>query len=222
MEPRLAIFDTYKTKSSVLTGKAVRQRGILRVLVSQSGPADRTRTSISKQITKSGTSWKNIYSGVFGDLDEALIPMGIVREEGRLPLTRGPRMLQEAGIPYYKLTQEGKLVCLSLPGAARHRDVLREVLLGSGPADGRIGKALLSLEEFAPRFTYGMIRRYVWKYCNGAMPDLLPISVQSLRAAVGDQASTQVEFLLGFMGAGNATREAIIGFLSEIAPQDRG
>jgi len=35
--------------------------------------------------------WKNIYSGIFRDLDEVLLPLGIVEEEGRLPLKRGPK-----------------------------------------------------------------------------------------------------------------------------------
>jgi len=47
-------------------------------------------------------------------LDEILIPLKLVEEEGRLPLRRGPKALQEKGIPYYKLTQSGVLVALSI------------------------------------------------------------------------------------------------------------
>ena len=54
--------------------------------------------------------WKNIYSGIFRDLDEILIPLGIVEEEGRLPLKRGPKALQQNGMPFYHLTKKGMIV----------------------------------------------------------------------------------------------------------------
>ncbi len=63
---------------------------------------------------KNGILWKNIYSGVFRDLDEILIPLDIVIEAGRWPLKRGPKALQEKGIPFYKLTKNGFLVALSI------------------------------------------------------------------------------------------------------------
>ena len=67
-----------------------------------------TRTAIAQSIAKkNGLLWKNIYSGVFRDMDEILIPLDIVIEAGRLPLKRGPKALQEKGIPFYKLTKCG-------------------------------------------------------------------------------------------------------------------
>ena len=63
-----------------------------------------TRTAIAQDIAeKNNLLWKNIYSGVFRDLDEVLIPLEIVSEAGRLPLKRGPKALQEKGIPYLSL-----------------------------------------------------------------------------------------------------------------------
>lgn len=57
-----------------------------------------TRTSIAHVIAKKhGILWQNIYSGIFRDLDEVLIPSGVVKEGGRLPLRRGPRALQLEG-----------------------------------------------------------------------------------------------------------------------------
>ena len=44
---------------------------------------------------KQEIAWKNIYSGIFRDLDEILLPMEIAEEDGRLPLKRGPKALQE-------------------------------------------------------------------------------------------------------------------------------
>ena len=74
--PKLAIFDTYKTKSQQLTGEAIRQRFIIITLATQSNPIEKTRISISKSIAnESQTIWKNLYSGIFLDLDEVLIPL---------------------------------------------------------------------------------------------------------------------------------------------------
>ena len=112
---KLSIFDTFKTKDNSLTGEAKRQRFIIHILSSKANPAERTRTGISQKIAKvQGNIWKNIYSGIFRDLDEILLPMGIAEENGRLPLKRGPKALQEIGIPFYHLTRKGVLIALSI------------------------------------------------------------------------------------------------------------
>ncbi len=101
-----------------MTGEAKRQRYIISHLALEGDSITRTRTAIAQHIAeKNGIVWKNIYSGVFRDLDEVLIPLNIVMEDGRLPLTRGPKALQETGVPFYKLTIKvvmGKLRMLYL------------------------------------------------------------------------------------------------------------
>src|SRR5215471_16950008 len=94
----IAIFNTFKTKQNKFTGEAKRQRGILAHLATEQSPELRTRTSIAHYIAnKHGILWQNIYSGIFRDLDEVLIPAGVVKEGGRLPLRRGPKALQVEG-----------------------------------------------------------------------------------------------------------------------------
>ena len=51
-QTKLAIFDTFKTKENSLTGEAIRQRSIIRILSSKANPAERTRTGISQKIAK--------------------------------------------------------------------------------------------------------------------------------------------------------------------------
>ena len=100
---KLAIFNTFKTKGDELTGEANRQRAIITILASNANPAERTRTGISQRIAKKhGISWKNIYSGIFRDMDEILLPMKIAEEDVRLPLKRGPKTLQKIGSTYYQ------------------------------------------------------------------------------------------------------------------------
>lgn len=78
----IAIFDTFKTKKNKFTGEAKRQRGIITHLVLEKNPELRTRTSIAHAIAKNnGILWQNIYSGIFKDLDEVLIPSGVVKDE---------------------------------------------------------------------------------------------------------------------------------------------
>jgi hypothetical protein len=111
----IAIFDTFKTKKNKFTGEAKRQRGIITHLALEKNPELKTRTSIAHAIAKNnGILWQNIYSGIFKDLDEALIPSGVVKEGGRLPLRRGPKALQLEGVPFYELTETGTLVASSI------------------------------------------------------------------------------------------------------------
>ena len=127
--PTLSIFHTFKTKKDQLTGEALRQRSITSLLATEKNSATKTRTAISQSIgKKNGIVWKNIYSGIFRDVDEILIPLGIVKEAGRLPLLRGPKALQEKGIPFYELTNEGLLVALSIDESSGNSQILDEFL----------------------------------------------------------------------------------------------
>jgi len=103
--PKLSIFDTFKTKREQMTVEAIRQRHIISHLARENSSTLMTRTAIALNIAKKiNLLWKNIYSGVFRDLDEILIPLNIVNEAGRLPLKRGPKALLEKGVPCYQLT----------------------------------------------------------------------------------------------------------------------
>ena len=86
------MFKTFKTKREQLSGEAKRQRHIIGHLAREESSTLMTRTAIAQNIAeKNNLNWKNIYSGVFRDLDEVLIPLDIVVEAGRLPLKRDQR-----------------------------------------------------------------------------------------------------------------------------------
>src|SRR5574337_1596458 len=106
--PSLSLFQTFKKKDTEFTGEAMRQQGIIIHLASESLPTKKTRTAIAHKLAElNGTTWQNIYSGIFRDLDEILLPLKLVEEAGRLPIKRGPKALQEQGVPYYQLTEGG-------------------------------------------------------------------------------------------------------------------
>lgn len=214
--PKLSIFDTFKTKSTELTGEANRQRAIIVTLATMPSPADRTRTALSQKIAQeNGIIWKNIYSGIFRDLDEILIPLDIVEEDGRLPLKRGPKALQEKGIPYYRLSKKGMLVALSLDEIIG-RDVLFEHFFSI--LDKHEQEAIMMLKEiskFAPRFCYSFIEKYVRGFCNGEL-ELVPFSISNLKKTSDETMLTQKEFLEGFLKLSKSEKENVINFLNQL------
>ena len=160
--PKLSIFHTFKTKREQLTGEAIRQRHIISHLARENSSTLMTRTAIAQNIAKKNNLlWKNIYSGVFRDLDEILIPLNIVSEAGRLPLKRGPKALQEKGVPYYQLTPKGLLVVLSIDDFDQRDSVLDEFLSKSEIKEKEFVDAVRTLVKISPKFTYSMFELYV-------------------------------------------------------------
>jgi len=215
--PKLSIFHTFKTKTSQLTGEAKRQRSIIITLATQENPSERTRTGISQRIAEEqGIVWKNIYSGIFRDIDEILLPLELVEEEGRLPLKRGPKALQEKGVPYYRLTQKGLIAALALDEIIGREDILERYLLG-GREDNEFRQTLLNLSHVAPRFFYSLFEKYVSAYCQGKLKELLPLNLQNLRRVSDESIIIQKEFLEGFSQTSVSERQKMIKFLDDIS-----
>ena len=216
--PRLAIFDTFKTKSDELTGEASRQRSIIAHLATATNSAARTRTGISQRIAEEhGIVWKNIYSGIFRDLDEILIPLGIVQEAGRLPLKRGPKALQEKGVPFYELTLEGKLIALSLNEIVGREVILKEFFSKAKIEEKEFQEILQKLAGVAPRFTYSLFEKYSKAYCEGSLEKLLPFSISKLKKISDESILIQKEFLDAFSELSKNEREKATKFLESIS-----
>jgi len=214
---KLAIFDTFKTKNQELTGEAVRQRSIIIILATQENPIEKTRTSISKKIANENKIiWKNLYSGVFRDLDEILIPLGLVVEEGRLPLKRGPKALQEKGIPYYKLTKSGLLVSLSLKEIKDKQSLIGQFFSNANLDEKEFQEIIQKLGEIAPRFTYSLFEKYVRSYCNGRLKNLTPLNFENLKSISDQSLLAQKEFLEAYSNFSKLDREKASNFLNRI------
>ena len=196
---KLAIFDTFKTKNNDLTGEAKRQRSIITILGSNVNPAERTRTGISQKIAKKQEiTWKNIYSGIFRDLDEILLPMGIAEEDGRLPLKRGPKALQEKGIPYYHLTKKGILVGLAINGIENMTSQLKEFFMVADPEEKEFEKILTKFMTNSPNFTYSIFQKYVKAFCEDKINELLPLDLSKLKDLSDENLIIQKEILVAF------------------------
>ena len=157
------------------TGEAMRQRGIIMHLAVETLPTKKTRTAIAHKLAeKNGTTWQNIYSGIFRDLDEILLPLNIVEESGRLPIKRGPKALQEQGVPYYQLTEGGLLVAASLSEMGKDSARIMKDFFekNSNAKDKDMKNSILTLLRVSPNFVSALLRRYVESYSEGTMDRL--------------------------------------------------
>jgi hypothetical protein len=217
---KLAIFDTFKTKGNDLTGEANRQRAIITILGSNANPAERTRTGISQRIAKKhDISWKNIYSGIFRDLDEILLPMKIAEEDGRLPLKRGPKALQEKGIPYYHLTKEGILVALSITEVKNKENLMKEFFSLADSNEMEFKEILTSLLEFSPNFTHSIFQKYVKAFCENQIDKLLPFNLSKLSQIPDETLIIQKEILDAFLKFSKQEKDEALKFLNKIIPE---
>ena len=217
--PNLSVFQTFKTKNKEFTGEAMRQRGIINHLVSETLPTRKTRTAIAHRLAEqNGTTWQNIYSGIFRDLDEILLPLEIVKEAGRLPIKRGPKVLQEQGVPYYQLTDSGLLVAASVSETDKERIRIMNIFFekDSNTRERDLKKAITTLLDVAPNFVLTLLRKYVESYSTGKIDKLVPLNSEYIKRAFDDTLHVQRELLEGFSSLSTADKEPIMSFLKKV------
>ena len=217
--PSLSVFQTFKTKDTEFTGEAMRQRGIIIHLAAENLPTKKTRTAIAHKLAEiNGTTWQNIYSGIFRDLDEILLPLKLVEEAGRLPIKRGPKALQEQGVPYYQLTDSGLLVAASVSETDDERTQIMNKFLekDSNIKERDLKNAIVTLLEIAPNFVLLILRKYVESYSDGKIDKLVPFNTEHIKKAFDDTLNAQRELLEGFASLSNHDREPIINFLKKV------
>ncbi|VVC05217.1 Uncharacterised protein [uncultured archaeon] len=217
--PRLSVFKTFKTKDREFTGEAMRQRGIVMHLATETLPTKKTRTAVARRIAeKNGTTWQTIYSGIFRDLDEILLPLGIVEEAGRLPIKRGPKALQEQGVPYYQLTEGGLLVAASLSEMDTERVRIMTGFFenSANSKDKDLKKTILTLLNVAPNFVSSLLRKYIESYSEGKIDKLVPFDSDAVKKTLDESLMIYRELLEGFSSLSSMDREPIINFLKKV------
>jgi hypothetical protein len=187
----------------------------------EQSPELRTRTSIAHAIAKKHSIlWQNIYSGIFRDLDEVLIPAGIVKEGGRLPLRRGPRALQLEGVPFYELSEAGLLVASSIEELANDRmRMLKSYIMSVAVKDQNdkmIHEAISLLIRLAPSFISKLIREYVYAYSIGLIDSITPINTKKLQSVVSKQIIVERELIEAFIVLQSDQKELIRNFFKLI------
>jgi predicted nuclease of restriction endonuclease-like RecB superfamily len=215
----LSVFQTFKTKDKEFTGEAMRQRGIIIHLATETIPTRKTRTAIAHKLAEqNGTTWQNIYSGIFRDIDEVLLPLEIVSEAGRLPIKRGPKALQEQGVPFYQLTDSGLLVAASVSETNKERTRIMNIFFEKdhNTREKDLKKAIVTLLEIAPNFIALLLRRYVESYSEGKIDKLVPLNSESIKKAFDDMLHIQTELLEGYSSLSNPDKEPIMNFLKKV------
>ena len=218
----IAIFDTFKTKKNKFTGEAKRQRGIITHLALEKNPELKTRTSIAHAIAKNnGILWQNIYSGIFKDLDEALIPSGVLKERGRLPLRRGPKALQLEGVPFYELTETGILVASSIEELGNIRmkilESYFETMNINASGNDVMRKSILLLLKTIPSFMIKIISTYIYAYTNGEIDALTPITIEKFRSVLKEQVFVEKEFIESYDSLSQNQKELLKDFFKIIS-----
>lgn len=218
----IAIFDTFKTKKNKFTGEAKRQRGIITHLALEKNPELKTRTSIAHAIAKNnGILWQNIYSGIFKDLDEALIPSGVVKEGGRLPLRRGPKALQLEGVPFYELTETGILVASSIEELGNIRMKILESYFDTmninASGNDVMRKSILLLLKTIPSFIIKIISTYIYAYTTGEIETITPITIEKFRSVLKEQVFIEKEFIESYDSLSQNQRELLKDFFKIIS-----
>lgn len=216
----IAIFNTFKTRRNNFTGEAKRQRGILAHLATEQSPELRTRTSIAHFIAKKhGILWQNIYSGIFRDLDEVLIPSGVVKEGGRLPLRRGPRALQLEGVPFYELTEAGLVVASSIKEVDNRLELLKSYIASmsyTNKDESIMIQGLLLLIDIAPSFISKIINEYIYAYTAGLIQSITPIDTKKFQNAISNKISIERELLEAFANSQPEEQRVIRNFFNVV------
>ncbi len=207
---KIALFDTIKSKKGI-SNEVKRQREIIAYLASEHDPEARTRIAIAHALAKKfNTRWQNIYSSVFRDIDEILIPAEIVKEQGRLPPKRGPRALQHEGVPYYALTQAGMLIAACLDELDSRIEVVKECIASIEQDELREGMSLLL--DIAPSLVLRLIKEYV-SYYDLSVSMMIPITIDKVRNALAVSIRSELELLEAFMSLSKEEKGYLFNFL---------
>ena len=228
----IAIFDTFKTHHIKSTREAKRQRGIIAHIAIEKNPKGKTRTSIAHILAKKyEVTWQNIYSAIFKDLDEVLLPAQVVKEGGRLPIKRGPKALQIEGIPYYELTNIGLIIASTIEetGDIRLRMKLLESYISNSNFNGKeeeeegkcnnttINEAILLLSRYAPSFILKIINEYIIAYNHGEIEKLDRLDGEKLKKIISKQITIERELVEACMILSNDKKELIRNFIKIIS-----
>jgi len=132
-------------------------------------------------------------------------------------LKRGPKALQEKGVPFYELTQEGLLIALSLNEIVGREEILTRFFSRAKIEENEFQEILQKLAIIVPRFTYSLFEKYSKAYCEGKLEKLLPFSISRLKKISDESILIQREFLEAFSNLPRMERENVIRFLENIS-----
>jgi len=193
-----------------LTCKAKRQRKIIKIIGTTKIPEQRTKVEISKIISiENKQSWKNSYSGVYHDIEKILLPQNIIEEEGRIPLKRGPRLLQNEGTGYYKLTKIGVLLLFCIEGIKVEMDFTKFTYQHD------LGEKLNLLCQISPSLCSLLLEKYVSIRCIKG-EDIVPITLENIMKITKSTLNCNIDFIKSMLSYSKDNQRKILMILSHI------
>jgi hypothetical protein len=172
-KPSIRIFP--RNRSFSISTKGKYQRYIIVCLAQQL--SSMTKGAIAKELARRfKIPIKSAYTHAYQELNENLVPRGIVEVEGFLPATRGPKIVQVSGVPCFRLSPFGILVAASLNELRikTRAELLQRYL--NDPASHQTGSDkddLLSHLDKFPEFTLDLVRHSVSEFLEGRAKDPL-------------------------------------------------
>ena len=206
---KTSLFETFKLTNQ-LTGKAKRQRKIIKIIGTTHIPNQRTKVEISRKISmENKQSWKNSYSGVYDDIEKILLPQKIIEEEGRIPLKRGPRLLQREGTGYYKLTKIGTLLLFCI------EDSKMKIDFTDLTHQQDLGEELNLLYTINPDLCFLLLEKYASTRCmNGK--DIIPITLEKISKVYEFPLNCNLKFIKSILSHSKDNQRRILQILSHI------
>ena len=208
MNHHLAIFDKFKTKDE-LTGKAKRQRQIIQILYLGDN-SQNTKVEIARKIIdKKNKMWRNTYSGVYEDIEKVFLPHNIIREKGRVPVRRGPRLLQESGTAFYELTKNGLLLLYCINEGKVKLDFTKFV------SDHKLGEIFNRISEINPTLCFLILKKYV-VICYKKKLKMLPLTSQNLNKVYKTNLEFNLEVIESVLSSNADEQRVMLEFLRQI------
>jgi hypothetical protein len=154
-------------------------------------------------------------------LDEVLIPAGVVKEGGRLPLRRGPKALQLEGVPFYELTDTGMLVASSIEELGNKKlDILKNyvsLLPSNDPSSRVMREGMLFLIQVAPSFVSKIVNEYIYSYSMGEIDSIAPLDAKKLRSVISQHIAVERELVEAVITMKESQKEIISGFFKTLS-----
>jgi len=207
---KTSLFETFKLTNQ-LTWKAKRQRKIIKIIGTTDIPDQRTKVEISREISRENKqSWKNSYSGVYNDIEKILLPQKIIEEEGRIPIKRGPRLLQREGTGYYKLTKIGTLLLFCL------QDNKVKIDFTDFTYQQDLGEELNLLYTINPVLCFLLLEKYTSTMCISGK-DIMPITLENISKIDEFPLKCNLQFIKSILTHNKDNQRKILQILAHIS-----
>jgi hypothetical protein len=145
-----------------------------------------TKRALAKPLAKEfGVSMGSAYEHVMKELEECLIPDGIVELADLVLSVRGPRIYQTRGIPCYRLSNIGILIAAALDeiSVEERKKILQrflasESLLSKSSNERGIKEEISDHLQKYPQFTLELVQKGVSQFLEGMLKHPLDIFLQ--------------------------------------------